>query len=166
MLRPILGGADFSLLLYGATGVFKTELATLLQQHFGADFDSRHPPTSFTSTANTNELLAFIAKDAVLLVDELHPPATGRESETMHRDAGRLLRSQGNNTGRGRMRPDGTLRPPSRRADCSSPLPKSCLVGKAFTLGSSLAKFGMVTFLGKSSPPVSRTRRQGCMLGP
>jgi hypothetical protein len=111
ILRAILGGADFSLLLYGATGVFKTELATLVQQHFGADFDSRHLPTSFTSTANTNELLAFTVKDAVLVVDELHPPATGRESETMHRDAARLLRSQGNNTGRGRMRADGTLRP-------------------------------------------------------
>lgn len=110
--RAIIGGGtDFSLFLYGPTGVFKTELAALTQQHFGAGFNSRHLPTSFTSTANTNEALAFGAKDAVLVVDELHPPASGSEREAMHRDAARLLRAQGNGAGRGRMRPDGSLRP-------------------------------------------------------
>ena len=111
-LRAIIGFADFSVLLYGPTGVFKTELSALIQQHFGAGFDSRNLPTSFTSTANTNEALAFAAKDAVLVVDELHPPASGGEREAMHRDAARLLRSQGNRAGRGRMRSDGTLRAP------------------------------------------------------
>jgi len=109
--RTILGGPDFSIFLYGETGAFKTELAALLQQHFGKGFDARHLPTSFTSTANTNEALAFIAKDAVLVVDELHPPASGSQREAMHRDVDRLLRSQGNSAGRGRMRADGTLRP-------------------------------------------------------
>ncbi len=108
--RAILSGADFSIFLYGPTGVFKTEMAALAQQHFGAGFDARHLPTSFTSTANTNEAMAFTAKDAVLVVDELHPPASGTEREAMHRDAARLLRSQGNAAGRGRMRADGTLR--------------------------------------------------------
>jgi hypothetical protein len=112
ILRAIIGGADFSVLLYGPTGVFKTELSALIEQHFGAGFDSRNLPTSFTSTANTNEALAFAAKDAVLVVDELHPPASGGEREAMHRDAARLLRSQGNRAGRGRMRSDGTLRAP------------------------------------------------------
>lgn len=109
--RAILGGADFSNFLYGRTGVFKTELSALIQQHFGADFDARRLPTSFTSTANTNEALAFTVKDGVLVVDELHPPASGGEREQMYRDAARLLRSQGNAAGRGRMRADGSLRP-------------------------------------------------------
>jgi hypothetical protein len=109
--RAILGGADFSKFLYGRTGAFKTEFSALIQQHFGRGFDARHLPTAFTSTANTNELLAFTAKDAVFVVDEFHPPASGSEREHMQRDAARLLRSQGNATGRGRMRPDGTLRP-------------------------------------------------------
>ena len=109
--RALLGGADFSVFVYGLTGTFKTETAALHQQHFGAGFDARHLPTSFTSTANVNEALAFVAKDAVLTVDELHPPASGNEREQMHRDAARLLRSQGNSAGRGRMRADGTLRP-------------------------------------------------------
>jgi hypothetical protein len=108
--RAILGGADFSGFLYGPTGVFKTELS-LIMQHFGAGVDSRHLPANFTSTANATEALAFAAKDAVLVVDELHPPASGSERETIHRDAARLLRSQGNAAGRGRMRADGTLRP-------------------------------------------------------
>jgi len=110
--RALLGRTDFSIFLYGPTGVFKTELAALIQQHLGAGFDARHLPTSFTSTANTNESLAFAAKDAVLVVDELHPPASGSDRESMHRDAARLLRAQGNAAGRGRMRSDGTLRPP------------------------------------------------------
>jgi hypothetical protein len=106
-----LGGADFSNFLYGRTGVFKTELSALIQQHFGAGFDARRLPTSFTSTANTNEALAFTIKDGVLVVDELHPPASGGEREQIYRDAARLLRSQGNAAGRGRMRADGSLRP-------------------------------------------------------
>jgi hypothetical protein len=112
IVRALLWGADFSILIYGPTGVFKTELAALIQRHFGAGFDARHLPTSFTSTANVNEALAFAAKDAVLVVDELDPPASGSEHEATHRDAARLVRSQGNSAGRGRMRADGTLRPP------------------------------------------------------
>jgi hypothetical protein len=109
--RAVIGEPDYSTFLFGPTGAFKTEFSALIQQHFGPGFDSRHLPTGFTSTANTNERLAFIAKDAVLVVDEFHPPASGGEREHMQRDAARLLRSQGNVAGRGRMRPDGTLRP-------------------------------------------------------
>jgi hypothetical protein len=85
-------------------GVFETELAALAQQHFDADFDARHLPTSFTSTANTNKAMAFTAKDAVLVVDELQPPASGSEREAMHRDAARLLHSPDNAVGGGRMK--------------------------------------------------------------
>jgi hypothetical protein len=109
--RAILGQADFNLFVYGLTGVFKTELASLTQAHFGAGFNARNVPTTFISSANTNEALAFVAKDAILLVDELHPPENGPERDRMYRDAARVLRSQGNLSGRGRMRPDGTLRP-------------------------------------------------------
>jgi len=116
VVRAVLGGADFTIFLYGRTGVFKTELAALAQSHFGSGFDARHLPANFTSTANSNEGLAFLAKDAILAVDEFAPPASGSERDTIHRDASRLLRSQGNAAGRARMRSDGTLRPakPSR----------------------------------------------------
>jgi hypothetical protein len=116
VIRAVLGGADFTVFLYGRTGVFKTELAALAQAHFGAGFYARHLPANFTSTANSNEGLAFLAKDAILAVDEFAPPASGSERDIMHRDAARLLRSQGNAAGRARMRSDGSLRPakPSR----------------------------------------------------
>ena len=42
--RSILGAADFSVFVYGATGRFKTALASLLQQHFGAG--SRYIPVA------------------------------------------------------------------------------------------------------------------------
>ena len=60
--RSILGAADFSVFVYGATGRFKTALASLLQQHFGADFAAHRLPGSWASTANFNERLAFIAQ--------------------------------------------------------------------------------------------------------
>jgi hypothetical protein len=109
--RAIIGAPDFSVFELGETGNFKTAMAALAQQHFGAGFDAENLPASFTSTANWNEGLAFVAKDALLVVDELHPPESGGLRERMNRDAGRLIRAQGNRSGRGRMRPDGSLRP-------------------------------------------------------
>jgi hypothetical protein len=41
--RAVLGGVDFSIHLTGATGVCKSELAALAQQHSGAGMDARRP---------------------------------------------------------------------------------------------------------------------------
>src|SRR3981189_3847574 len=49
--RSILGAADFSVFIYGATGRFKTALASLLQQHFGAGFAAHRLPGSWKRTA-------------------------------------------------------------------------------------------------------------------
>src|SRR6202023_3844663 len=76
--RSILGAADFSLFVYGATGRFKTALASLLQQHFGAGFAANCLPGSWTSTANFNERLAFIAKDTLFVIDDFRPGAAER----------------------------------------------------------------------------------------
>lgn len=109
--RAAAGGTDFSLHLVGPTGVFKSALAALIQQHWGAQLDARHLPANWSSTSNTNEALAFIAKDAVLTVDDFSPTGSKYEIDKLHRDADRLLRGQGNQSGRGRMRADTTLRP-------------------------------------------------------
>ena len=63
--RSVLGPADFALHLTGRTGVFKSEVAALAQQHFGAG--SRCPPSgiSWSSTGNSLEAQAFVAKDAL-----------------------------------------------------------------------------------------------------
>jgi hypothetical protein len=109
--RAALGGADFSLHLAGATGVYKTEKGTLAQQHYGAEMDARHLPASWSSTGNSLEAIAFAAKDALLTVDDFAPSGGAADVARLHREAERLLRAQGNAAGRQRMRADGTLRP-------------------------------------------------------
>jgi Bifunctional DNA primase/polymerase, N-terminal/Primase C terminal 1 (PriCT-1) len=109
--RAVLATADFSGALTGPTGVGKTEMATLAQQHFGRDFDARSLPGSWTSTANALETLCFRTKDALIVIDDFAPGGTTADVARMHRDAGRHFRAQGNNAGRGRCNPDGSLRP-------------------------------------------------------
>jgi len=103
--------ADFSLFYAGPTGVKKTSLAALAQAHFGKQFSDRQLPANWATTANSLELLAFLAKDAVLVVDDFTPGGEPREVQRTHREADRILRAQANRAGRGRMRPDGSLRP-------------------------------------------------------
>ncbi len=110
--RAACSSCDFSVFYAGPTGVGKTELAALVQQHFGAEMDSRNLPGSFTSTANSLEAQAFGVKDSVFVVDDFAPTGSSYEVQKLHQLADRLFRGQGNRQGRGRMRPDGTLRPP------------------------------------------------------
>ena len=107
--RSILGAADFSVFVYGATGRFKTALASLLQQHFGAGFAAHRLPGSWASTANFNEVLAFIAKDALVVIDDFRPGAA--ERRRLEGEADRLLRAAANGAGRGRLKSDTSLRP-------------------------------------------------------
>jgi hypothetical protein len=109
--RAVLGDCDFSLHLVGPTGVFKSELAALAEQHHGLGLDARNFPGNWSSTANSLEGLAFAAKDALLVVDDFAPGGSSSDVQRFHREADRLLRAQGNKSGRGRMRTDGTLRP-------------------------------------------------------
>lgn len=112
VLRAVVADSvDFGLFLVGETGIFKSEVAALVQQHFGAGLDARHLPASWESTGNALELVAFHAKNAVLVVDDFAPKGTQREADTLHGQASRLLRAAGNNQGRGRLRADGTARP-------------------------------------------------------
>jgi hypothetical protein len=108
--RAPVDAADFTLHESGPTGVFKSELAALAQQHFGAGLDARHL-TGWASTANSLEVRAFTAKDALLVIDDFAPSGSVTEVQRMHREAARLIRAQGNRAGRDRLRPDGTLRP-------------------------------------------------------
>jgi hypothetical protein len=106
------GPIDLSLYLAGPHGVGKSELAALAQQHFGAFLDARHLPGSWSSTGNALEGLAFAAKDALFAVDDYAPRGAVSDRQRLERDADRLLRAQGNRSGRQRMRPDASQRPP------------------------------------------------------
>lgn len=109
--RAVLGSCSFALHTAGQTGTGKTELAALVQQHFGAEMNAEHLPASWTSTANANEGLAFTVKDSLLVVDDFAPCGSQYDIQRFHRDADRLIRAQGNRSGRQRMRSDATLRP-------------------------------------------------------
>lgn len=93
---------DVTLHLYGETGQFKTAVATLFQQCFGAAFDAKRLPGSWQSTSNALERLAFEAKDALFVVDEFTP--TGQlDAPRLHREADRLIRAKANGSGRARL---------------------------------------------------------------
>lgn len=102
---------DFSIHLAGPTGAGKSTLAGLVQAHYGAGFGRLHLPASWSATGNALERMAFLAKDAVLVVDDFAPRGGQRDVEALHREADRLLRAAGNRAGRQRLAPDGTLRP-------------------------------------------------------
>jgi hypothetical protein len=101
--RAILGGADFSLHLAGPTGVGKSALAALAQQHWGEAFDAEGLPAAWSSTANALESLAFCAKDMLLVVDDYAPSGAQTDVQRLAREAERLLRAQGNLSARQRL---------------------------------------------------------------
>ena len=111
-LATPLGHTPFSLYLAGPSGSQKTSLALVIQSLWGWH-DS--PPTSWEATPNALEAYGFTAKDALLLIDDYAPQASEQKQKELQAKAARVLRSQGNATGRGRMRADGSLagdRPP------------------------------------------------------
>jgi hypothetical protein len=109
--RAVLGNTDFSLHLAGPTGCYKSEAAALVQQHFGPGMDRLNLPAGWSSTGNSLETLAFVAKDAVLVVDDFCPGGSTADVQRYHKEADRLFRGQGNRAGRHRLRADGSLRP-------------------------------------------------------
>ncbi len=102
---------DFTLFLAGPTGAQKTELTVLAQANYGAGFNGKCLPGNWATTANGLEKQAFLVKDAIFTVDDFAPSGTTADVQRLHRDADRLIRGQGNRAGRGRLRPDGSLRP-------------------------------------------------------
>lgn len=108
--RVLIADCDFSIHLTGGTGVFKTAIAAVVQQFFGARLDARSLPGSWSSTPNAIEALAFVAKDVILLVDDFAPSGGAGSTSRLHQAAERVFRAQGNRSGRGRCGPDGSLR--------------------------------------------------------
>src|SRR5262249_33170779 len=112
-----LGPADFAVAFDGRTGIGKSELAALFQQHYGAGMDRLNLPGAWTSTANALEALLFLAKDALVVVDDFRPGGSRGEGDALHGKADRLFRSQGNASARQRCQRDGRLRA-DRRPRC------------------------------------------------
>jgi hypothetical protein len=108
--RAVIGEADFAVHLAGETGTFKSELAALCQQHFGAGMDRLNLPGSWSSTANSLEVLAFLAKDMLMTVDDFAPQGSATDVSRYHAAADRLFRAAGNGAGRGRLDSSAVLR--------------------------------------------------------
>ncbi len=110
--RAVLGEADFALHLAGETGAFKSELAALFQQHFGASMNRLNLPGAWSSTGNALESLAFHAKDALFVIDDFAPQGGSADVARYHAAADRVFRAAGNHAGRSRLDSTAKLREP------------------------------------------------------
>jgi hypothetical protein len=108
--RSVLGQADFAIHLAGETGAFKSELAALHQQHFGAAMDRKNLPGSWSSTGNALESLAFYAKDSLFVIDDFAPQGSSLDVARYHGAADRVFRAAGNHAGRSRLDSTAKLR--------------------------------------------------------
>lgn len=106
--RPPLGLVDYGVLIVGKTGTAKSELAALNQQFYGPEMDRLHLPLNWSSTTNTNEADAFHAKDVPAVADDWLKRGSRADIDRANREFDRLLRAQGNRSGRGRCNRDGS----------------------------------------------------------
>ncbi len=110
--RAVCGPSDFALFLVGESGVFKSEVAALAQQHFGISMNARNLPASWEATENYLEGVAFAAKDALIVIDDYAPRGGHQDQARLSGKADRVLRAQGNNSARGRLNANLTTRSP------------------------------------------------------
>lgn len=101
---------DFSVFIAGPTGSQKSELTAIAQAHWGPGFTGKNLPANWASTGNSLEKLAFLAKDAILVIDDFAPHGSTADVQKLHKEADRILRAQGNIAGRLRMNVDGSLK--------------------------------------------------------
>ena len=102
---------DASVFLVGPTGVGKSELAALANQHFGPGLDRVNLPANWSSTANALEAIPLAAKNVMLTIDDFAPSGSSGHVSELHQKADRVLRAQGNGAGRQRMGSDLKLKP-------------------------------------------------------
>jgi hypothetical protein len=115
--RAVLGAPDFTVHLTGPTGVGKSELAALTQQHWGRELHARALPSSWQSTGNSLAYLGSLAADAILVTDDFAPGDAGRDAGRRYGELAQVLRAQGNQSGRQRLTRDATLAP-TRASRC------------------------------------------------
>lgn len=101
---------DFAIWVSGETGSRKSTVAALSLSHYGG-FTRNTLPANFLATANGNELLAYCAKDALLVFDDYAPRPDAAGQATQDATANRLLRGIGDTHGRLRATASGNLRP-------------------------------------------------------
>jgi hypothetical protein len=101
--RAAIGDADFAVHIAGRTGSFKSELASLMQSHYGAQMDARHLPASWSATANALEALTYRAKNAIITIDDYVPVGSSYQVKALDAKVDQVIRAQGNQQGRARL---------------------------------------------------------------
>lgn len=97
---------DFSVLVYGESGLGKSELLTLYQNHFTPALNRREL-TSMGSTGNFLRQLPHLARDAVCTLDDYAGGVADQAQELKQtRVLTELLHALGNGAGRGRLGKD------------------------------------------------------------
>jgi len=102
-IRPTIGPVDYALHVAGRTGTFKSELAAIMQSHYGEEMDARRLPGSWSSTANALEAQCYKAKNALFVVDDFVPYGTSYQVRQYQKTADQIFRGQGNQSGRARL---------------------------------------------------------------
>jgi hypothetical protein len=71
-----------------------------------------HLPGAWSSTGNALEVLAFLGKDALVVIDDFAPQGNSTDVARYHASADRVFRAAGNNAGRSRLGSTAKLREP------------------------------------------------------
>jgi hypothetical protein len=100
---PLFGAVDFATHLTGRSGTFKSELISLFQSHYGPEMDARHLPGSWSSTANALEAQSYFAANAPFTIDDFVPVGTSWQVRAYQTNADKIVRAQGNQSGRARL---------------------------------------------------------------
>lgn len=106
VLSAPLGRNDYSVFIFGETGVGKSILAKVFLSMHGCLQD--YAGFGWHSTVNALELASFTAKDSLILIDDF-VSADKYSQQEMNNKAERLFRNQANGTGRSRMTASGGL---------------------------------------------------------
>jgi hypothetical protein len=109
-LDEVVGGTP-SVLVLGATGMMKSSLIAALLHFSGGPWTAKNPPSTWESTANALEKLAFAAAATPFWVDDLRPAATRHERDAAQAATQRLLREVVTRSGRQRLGSDINSRP-------------------------------------------------------
>jgi hypothetical protein len=115
--RAPLGRANFGVHFAGQSGLGKSEISALLQQHFGPGMHANSLPGSWESTENALEMQLFQAKDVLLVCDDFKPKGGKNDQDRLHAKADRVFRSVGNGSTRARLDSHLNQRP-ERRPRC------------------------------------------------
>jgi len=87
--------------LYGKTGSFKTAISLVLLNFFGT---FTNPPATFADTIVSIERQLYLAKDALLILDDFHPAMSPSEKKAKEGLASKVIRMVGDRTGKRRAK--------------------------------------------------------------